>query len=217
MGIVGESGSGKSTLAKIVLGLLKPDRGDIFFEGKPLSFFKKSEWKQFRKKTQVVFQNPFNSLDGRMTVREILEEPLRLNGERSQKILRMKVQGLLQEVDLSAGFIGRLPRELSGGECQRIALARAISTGPELLVCDEPVSSLDLLAQARILNLFLRLQIERSVAVLFVSHDLKVVRHLCDWVLVLKEGEVCEIGSCEQILQQPKHLYTRAIVQASGL
>jgi ABC-type glutathione transport system ATPase component len=192
LGIVGESGSGKSTLIKITLGLLAPDHGNILFEGEPLSFYDKLRWKRFRKKTQVVFQNPFSSLNPRMRVREILEEPLRLNGENSGKSLRAKIESLLKDVDLPEHFAQRLPRELSGGECQRIAIARALSTGPELLVCDEPVSSLDLLAQARILNLFLKLQKERGVGLLFVSHDLNVVHHLCDSVLRLKEGEVCE-------------------------
>lgn len=217
MGIVGESGSGKSTLAKIVLGLLQADSGEIIFEGALLSFTGKAPWQRFRKKAQAVFQNPFGSLDPRMCVQEILEQPFRLNNERSGNILKKKVQALLKEVDLSSGFAGRRPRELSGGECQRVALARAIAMEPELLICDEPVSSLDLLAQARILNLFLKLQKERGMGLLFVSHDLKVVRHLCDTLLVLKEGEVCELGPCGAVLEAPKHPYTRALVEASGL
>jgi len=217
LGIVGESGVGKSTLIKIILGLLKPDSGKILFEGASLSYFKKSDWKAFRKKAQIVFQNPFSSLDPRMRVRNILEEPLRLNGENSNELLRKKMNTLLKEVDLPTDFSNRFPRQLSGGECQRIAIARALSAEPELLVCDEPVSSLDLLAQAHILNLFLKLQKERKVGFIFVSHDLKIVRHLCDSVLVLQGGQVCEIGPCLETLERPKHPYTRLLAEASGL
>ena len=179
VGLFGESGCGKSTLMKILMGLTRPDEGDIRFTG---SGFAK----------QMVFQNPAGSLDPRLRVSAILKEPYYLRGEKDGKIMDAKIERLLLDVELPVKLLSRLPRELSGGECQRVAIARALSTNPELLVCDEPVSSLDLLTQARTLNLFLKLNQEKGLALLFVSHDRRVIRHLCDRAFEMKEGRLHE-------------------------
>ena len=180
LGLLGESGCGKSTLMKILMGLLRADGGLISF-GAGLS-------------KQMIFQNPYGSLDPRLRVAEILKEPYQLRGEKNAKKLTDKIARSLSDVDLPAKFVSRLPHELSGGECQRVAIARALSTSPQLLVCDEPVSSLDLLTQARMLNLFLRLTKEKGLAMLFVTHDRKIARHLCDRVFEMKDGRLFEIS-----------------------
>ncbi len=217
LGLVGESGSGKSTLARIVLHLLVPDAGQVLFEGKKVSGLWHNRLKDFRRKVQIVFQNPFSSLDPRMTVGASLAEAFHVDGIRRAKKVRSAVHELLSVVNLPVELDRRFPHELSGGECQRVAIARALSRKPELLVCDEPVSSLDLLAQARILNLFLKLQKERSISLLFVSHDLRVVRHLCSRVVVLKEGAVCEQGELSQVFEKPQHPYTQELISSSGI
>ena len=175
LGIVGASGSGKSTLAKIVLGVLKPDEGEVLFQGEAIG---------------AIFQDPFLSLDPQMTVAEILEEPFRIRRQNSRGFLQQKVEELLSLVDLPGSFAKRFPHQLSGGECQRVAIARAISTEPPLIVCDEPVSSLDTLIQAQILNLLLRLQKQKQISYFFISHDERVVRHMSDRVLVMDDGKV---------------------------
>jgi len=185
---MGESGSGKSTLAKLVLRLLPLDSGEIVFEGQRIESLKEKGLKPFRKKVQVVFQDPYLSLDPRMTVREILAEPFLINGQRDRNLLNKKVSDLLASVELPEMFASRRPHELSGGECQRVAIARAISTDPELIICDEAVSALDLLVQAQILNLLLKLQNETGMSYVFISHDLRVVRHMSDEILVMKDG-----------------------------
>ena len=216
LGLVGESGSGKSTLAKIVMQLVEPDDGRVLFDGRKITGFWRSRLKDFRRKAQIVFQNPFSSLDPRLTVGASLAEAYHIDGVRSAKKIRASVEELMSVVNLPTEFARRRPHELSGGECQRVAIARALSREPELLVCDEPVSSLDLLAQAKILNLFLRLQKERSLSLFFISHDLRVVRHLCDRVLVMKEGELCEQGPLSQVFEKPQHPYTQQLLVSSG-
>jgi ABC-type glutathione transport system ATPase component len=213
LGVVGESGSGKSTIAKIILRLLAPDAGEILFEGARVDQMKKAALKDFRKKVQVVFQDPGLSLDPRMKVADILKESYRIRGIRQKRLLDQKVEALLAQVELPEYFSARFPHELSGGECQRVAIARAISTDPELVVCDEPVSSLDVLVRAQILNLFLKLQKDRGVSYLFISHDLGVIRHLSDEILVMKGGEVCERGETNQIFSKPQHAYTRFLME----
>ena len=168
LGILGESGCGKSTLAKLVVGLLKPDAGEIIFKGKA---------------AQIIFQQPFLSLDPRMRVKEILEEAFIVSGDR---MTLKPVARLLEDVGLDLKLAHRFPHELSGGECQRIAIARALSLDPELVVCDEAVSSLDVISQIQILNLLLKIQQEKGTSYLFISHDPKVVRHMSDEILVMK-------------------------------
>jgi peptide/nickel transport system ATP-binding protein len=196
LGILGESGSGKTTLARIVLGLLKPDSGKVCFAGKRMG---------------AVFQDPLLSLDPRMRVSAILEEPFCLA---KQKASETDLKNLLSQVELPTGFLKRYPRELSGGECQRIAIARAIALEPSLIVCDEPVSAVDAFTRAQILNLLMRLQTEKQISYLFISHDIRVVRHMSDDVMILKDGEICEKGAREQIFANPQYPYSRALLEA---
>jgi ABC-type glutathione transport system ATPase component len=190
LGIVGESGCGKSTLAKLVLFLLRADGGDIRFEGQSVAVFSPEAMSRFREKTQIIFQEPVLSLDPRFSVRDVLEEPFLIRKMSDRDFLNQKVAQLLRSVDLPLDFVRRRPRELSGGECQRVAIARALSLEPELLVCDEPVASLDTLTRVQVLNLLLKIQKERGTAILFISHDLRAVRHMSDEVLQMKEGRI---------------------------
>jgi len=213
LGVVGESGSGKSTLVKILMRLLDADKGEIYFKGVEIGRLKGNSLQEFRKKAQIIFQNPYLSLDPRMTVEEILREPFLLSGKKDKHFLEEKVLALLSQVELAPSVAQRFSRELSGGECQRIAIARAISRDPELLVCDEPVSSLDNLVQAQTLNLLLKLQKEKGVSFIFVTHNLRVARHMSDEVMVMKEGEVCEMGPRDAIFKNPKHSYTQLLIK----
>jgi peptide/nickel transport system ATP-binding protein len=215
LGVAGESGSGKSTLAKLVLRLVRPDAGHVTFEGKDISSMKGADMLRFRQKCQIVFQDPALSLDPRMRVHTILKEPFLIHGERGD--LDSRIVALLKSVELDRLFLERFPRELSGGECQRVAIARALATDPEILICDEAVSALDALVRVQILNLLLRLQKERGVGILFISHDLKVVRHMSDDVLILKDGRVCEEGPRDTVFGNPRHAYTRSLLEASFL
>ena len=212
LGIAGESGSGKSTLAKLILRLIPPDEGHVLFEGNDVSRLKENDLKDFRRKVQIVFQEPYHSLDPRMRVEDILKEPLILNGQREKKDLYQKVSGLLKAVELSDGFRSRLPHHLSGGECQRVAIARVISLEPRLIVCDEAVSALDAIVQAQILNLFMRLQHEKGLSYLFISHDLRVIRHMSDRVIIMRDGQVCEEGPRDQVFKNPQHSYTKELL-----
>lgn len=204
LGIVGESGSGKSTLANIILKLIQPDKGELHFEEKNI-------------KVQAIFQDPYFSLDPRFKVIDSLKEPFLIRGQKNMGPLDEKARELLATVELSDKLLYRYPHQLSGGECQRVAIARAISTDPNLIVCDEPVSSLDLVAQTDMLDLFLKLQNERGVSYVFISHDLKVIRHMSDDVLVLKDGELCESGAAEEVFAHPNHPFTRTLLDAAKL
>ena len=188
LGLIGESGCGKSTLSKLILRLMPLDEGEIFFEGREIGRLKEKELKVFRKKVQCVFQEPFLSLDPKFKVQEILEEPFVIAGERD-----FSISEILRSVELHPSLASRYPRDLSGGECQRVALARALARNPALLVLDEAVSSLDALVQMQILNLLLKLQKEKDLAYLFISHDLKVVHHMSDKILQMKDGKVSAI------------------------
>ena len=201
LGLVGESGSGKSTLSKLVLRLIEPDEGRLYFEGNDIMRSKGPQLGHFRKKVQVIFQEPLLSLDPRMTVRGVLSEPFLIHSEFKSALTNDRLEKLLSSVELPAFLLSRRPHELSGGECQRVAIARAISLEPKLIVCDEAVSSLDALVQAQILNLLLRLQKEMGVAYLFISHDLRAVRHMSDEVMVMKDGKACKSKTSE--LQYP--------------
>jgi len=212
LGIVGETGSGKSTLAKLILRLIDPDEGEIGFEGRRIDRAGGGELRRFREKVQAVFQDPFLSLDPRMTISDSLKEIFLLRGKKTS--LDSKVENLLKTVDLPGHFASKYPHQLSGGECQRIAIARAISAEPDLIICDEPVSSLDCLVRAQILNLLLKLQRERSMSYLFISHDLSVVRHMADEVMVMKDGLICEKGPAKDLFLSPKHPYTRNLIQS---
>lgn len=213
LGVLGESGSGKTTLAKAVMRLTDVDSGDLLFESRSVSRLKESGLKTFRDGVQIIFQDPFLSFDPRMTVAEILEEPLRIRAVRDRRVLRQNTEALLCGVELPCSLLERFPRTLSGGQCQRVAIARALSVKPRLLVCDEPVSSLDWAGQTQVLNLLLKLQEEKGLALLFISHDLKVIRHMSDAILVLKDGRAVEQASREEIFRNPRQAYTRRLLE----
>ena len=188
LGIIGASGSGKSTLLKLVMKLVPIDSGEIYFEGNRIDHLPEKKLKDFRRKAQIIFQDPYLSLDPRMKVRDILREPFLISGRKEKAEIDEQIKILLDSVSLSQNFLLRYPHELSGGECQRVAIARAISLGPRLLLCDEAVSSLDVVTKIQILNLLLRLQKEQGISLLFVSHDQRAVRHMSDEVCAMKDG-----------------------------
>ncbi|MEN0129358.1 MAG: ABC transporter ATP-binding protein [Brevundimonas sp.] len=213
LGIVGESGSGKTTLARIVVGLERADEGTVRFDGAQVADLSRAQRRAWRRDVQYVFQDPYGSLDPRLTVARAISEPLELAGS-SRRDAQRRVDGLLDEVELPRAFRNRLPGELSGGQRQRVGIARALATEPSLVVADEPVSALDLSVQARILRLLERLRAERGLTYLFISHDLGVVRFLCDDVAVLRHGQIVEQGRTEDVLARPQHPYTQALVAA---
>jgi len=212
LGLVGESGSGKSTLARIVLGLLRPTNGTVEFDGKPMVAFSREDWAQFRRRVQVVFQDPRSSLNWRLNIQSIVTEPLRNYGVGTRRWRRTRAAELLEQVNISPSCLMRRPPELSGGQLQRVAIARALALEPSYLICDEPLSALDASVQAGVLNLLLDLQEQRGLAMLFISHDLAVVRHISDWVLVMYRGQVVESAPAEELYGQPRHWYTRTLL-----
>jgi ABC-type glutathione transport system ATPase component len=214
VGLVGESGSGKTTLGRAVLGLAPVTEGKILFKGRDISHLKRKERRALADEIQVVFQDPYSSLNPSLTIEETLAEPLRvkkMSGPDANKRIRM----LLDQVGLPSDAADRLPREFSGGQRQRIAIARALALSPELIVCDEPVSALDLSTQARVLDLFKDIQEATGVAYLFVSHDLAVVRHLSHRVAVMYQGEIVEYGDGNTVTSNPEHPYTQRLLLAA--
>ena len=210
-GIVGESGSGKSTLARLVLRLIEPSAGSVQFRGRDLTGLGREEMRRERRHMQMIFQDPFGSLNPRMTVGELIVEPMRAHGvgertRRGEIVLR-----LLDEVGLPAAAEGRYPHEFSGGQRQRIAIARALASEPALIVADEPVSALDVSVQAQVLNLLLDLKERRGMTLLFISHDLRVVEFICDRIAVMYLGEIVEEGDKATIYRAPRHPYTQAL------
>jgi ABC-type glutathione transport system ATPase component len=214
LGLVGESGSGKTTLGRAVLGLARVTEGCIRFGGRDISRASRAERRSLSRDIQVVFQDPYSSLNPALAIGDILAEPLAVQGQ-SRAAARARVQVLLDQVALPSDAIHRLPREFSGGQRQRIAIARALALSPKLIVCDEPVSALDLSTQARVLDLFLQIQRDTGVAYLFISHDLDVVRHISHRVAVMRGGEIVEQGSSEQVTRSPRHPYTQRLLLAS--
>jgi oligopeptide transport system ATP-binding protein len=215
LGIVGESGCGKSTLARAVLQLVRPTAGQVVWMGRPLERLSRRALRPLRKDLQIVFQDPLASLDPRMTVGEIVAEPLRVHRpELDRAARRAAVSDMLDRVGLSGDVINRYPHEFSGGQCQRIGIARAMILKPQLLICDEPVSALDVSIQAQIINLLKDLQRDFGMTVLFVSHNLAVVRRMCDRVLVLYLGRTMELAPTERLYSRPLHPYTKGLLAA---
>jgi peptide/nickel transport system ATP-binding protein len=214
LGLVGESGSGKTTLGRAILGLAPVTAGKIEFLGRDITKASRSERRELSKDLQVVFQDPYTSLNPSLEVGQILAEPLQIQGMEGSAA-KKRIAELLDQVGLPADAISRLPREFSGGQRQRVAIARALALSPKLIVCDEPVSALDLTTQARILDLFLQIQRDTGVSYLFVSHDLDVVRHLSHRVAVMFKGEIVEQGPASQVTITPNHPYTQRLLMAS--
>jgi ABC-type glutathione transport system ATPase component len=214
LGLVGESGSGKTTIGRAVLGLVKPSGGGMRFEGQEIGGLLGKARRRLAKDIQVVFQDPYTSLNPSLTIGDILAEPLVVQGATS-KDARTRVRTLLDQVGLPSDAIERMPREFSGGQRQRVAIARALAPEPKLIVCDEPVSALDLSTQARVLDLFVDIQRRTGVAYLFISHDLAVVRHISHRVAVLYRGDLVETGPASTVTSEPEHPYTRKLLLAA--
>ena len=214
-GLVGESGSGKSTIAKMIVNLFKPSSGEIFFDNICITKIKKDkEMMNFRKQIQMIFQDPYSSLNGRLKVEEIIAEPIKLhNPTITNNDLDNYINDLLESVELSKKSSSRYSHEFSGGQRQRISIARALATQPRLLVCDEPTSALDVSIQAQILNLLKDLQEQLNLTILFISHDLPVVRQMCDRIGVLKNGKLCEVSDTEKLFLEPKHEYSKELLR----
>jgi len=214
-GLVGESGSGKSTIAKMIVNLFRPSKGDIFFDNVCITKIKSNkEMMKFRKQIQMIFQDPYSSLNGRLKVKDIVAEPIKLhNPSISLKDLNSYINDLLESVELTQQSADRYPHEFSGGQRQRISIARALATQPRLLICDEPTSALDVSIQAQILNLLKDLQEQLNLTILFISHDLPVVRQMCDRIAVLKNGKLCEVSKTEELFKNPSHEYTEELLR----
>ena len=213
-GLVGESGCGKTTVGKMVLRLLDATDGEIIFEGRDLRKLSKSEMREMRKEIQIIFQDPYGSLNPRMTVYEIIAEPIKKHKLTSGEEVTKRVVDLLNRVGLSEREMRKYPHEFSGGQRQRICIARALAVNPRLIVCDEPVSALDVSVQSQILNLLKDLQRDLGVAYLFIAHSMPVVRHMSDRVGVMYLGKLVEITDCNELFSDPLHPYSKALISA---
>ena len=214
-GLVGESGSGKTTIAKMIVNLFKPTSGEIYFDDVCINNIKSNkELLKFRKQIQMIFQDPYSSLNGRLKVKDIIAEPIKLHDANiSSNELNEYINDLLDSVELSKSSAERYPHEFSGGQRQRISIARALATKPRLLICDEPTSALDVSIQAQILNLLKDLQEQLNLTILFISHDLPVVRQMCDDIGVLRNGKLCEVSETEELFKNPNHEYTKELLR----
>jgi peptide/nickel transport system ATP-binding protein len=218
LGVVGESGCGKSTLGRTVLRLLEPTRGQIFFEGNDISAYNRKQMKSFRKDAQIIFQDPYASLNPRMSVSAIIAEPIIVNNTAKDGAeIRRKTRQLMETVGLSSRLINTYPHELDGGRRQRIGVARALSVDPKFIVCDEPVSALDVSIQAQILNLLMDLQGRMGLTYMFISHDLSVVKHISDEIAVMYLGQCVELSPAKEMFANPLHPYTQALLEAIPL
>lgn len=214
LGVVGESGCGKSTLGRTILHLLDSTDGQIFFEGRNVTEPDKKELRSLREKMQIIFQDPFSSLNPRMSVSETIMEPLKLRGGMSKQRMEEETQSLMATVGLAERYWGAYPHELDGGRRQRIGIARALALNPRFIVCDEPVSALDVSVQAQILNLMLDLQEQRGLTYMFVTHDLSVVKYISDEILVMYLGQVVEKAPSDELFDNTLHPYTKALLSA---
>ena len=214
LGLVGESGSGKSTACRAVLQLLEPTSGSVRFEGREIAGLGRRQMRPLRRERQMIFQDPAASLNPRKRVGQIVGDPLKLHGLASGAELRRQVQELLERVGLSSEHFNRYPHEFSGGQSQRIGIARALALKPKLVICDEPVSALDVSIQAQIVNLLDDLQDELGLTYLFVAHDIGVVRHISDRIAVMHQGKIVEQGSADQVCERPQHEYTKKLLSA---
>jgi peptide/nickel transport system ATP-binding protein/oligopeptide transport system ATP-binding protein len=214
LAIVGESGSGKSTLARCLLQLLSFDQGELFFKGKNLTSLDEKDKKHLKRHIQMVFQDPYASLNPRMKIEEILEEGLVIHDLGNKKVRQTKVRSMIKKVGLTVADLQKYPHQFSGGQRQRIGIARALIVAPELVICDEPVSALDVSIQAQILLLLKDLQKELGLSYLFISHDLRVVRHMADRIAVMHQGQIVEQGFTKSIYEKPKANYTRELLNA---
>jgi ABC-type glutathione transport system ATPase component len=214
LGIIGESGSGKSTLAYIIAGLIQPDSGKIFFKDKDLLKSYRTD-KDIRQKIQIIFQDPYNTLNPRYTVYKTISEPVLIHRTCPKKEIKDRVIQTMELVGLQSDYMNKYPHQLSGGERQRVAIARAIILEPELLICDEPTSNLDLSIQAQILNLLLEIKNRQAVSIIFITHDINIAALMCERILVLYKGEIVETGLKEEVLKHSSHPYTKNLLQAT--
>lgn len=212
LGLVGESGSGKTTLGRSVLQLETIDEGNISYRGKVLSDLKKDEKKEWLKKMQIIFQDPYSSLNPRMTALEQVLEPLELTFSKEEAL--EKAKGMLHKVGFTEEMFDKYPKEFSGGQRQRIGIARAVAVEPEFILCDEPISALDVSIQAQVINLLMELQKELGLTYLFISHDLSMVRYISDRIAVMYLGRIVELGPSEEIFNNPQHAYTKRLLRA---
>lgn len=214
LAVVGESGSGKSTLARSLLQLQAIDQGELRFKGQDMTSLNKMDGKALKRSIQMVFQDPYASLNPRMKIEEILEEGLVIHGLGNKKTRQLKVRDMIKKVGLNVADLNKYPHQFSGGQRQRIGIARALIVEPELVICDEPVSALDVSIQAQILLLLKDLQKEFNLSYLFISHDLRVVRHMADEIIVMHQGKIVEQGQTKKVYEKPKANYTRELLNA---
>ena len=215
LGIVGESGCGKSTLARAIISMVPSETGRVLWFGKDLLALQKAEMRKHRKEIQMIFQDPLASLNPRMTIGEIIAEPLKTHYPKTSKAdIKARVEDVMNKVGLLENLINRYPHEFSGGQCQRIGIARALILKPKLIICDEPVSALDVSIQAQVINLLMDLQKEMDLTLIFIAHDLSIVKHISTKIMVLYMGNMVELAKSEDIYNHPRHPYTQALISA---
>ena len=212
LGLVGESGSGKTTLGRSIIRLIEPSEGEIYYNDKNILKFNEKDMRSLRKEFQIIFQDPYASLYPRKKIFDIISQGLKIHTNMTKQEIYEKVSSIIKEVGLQEEHLNRYPHEFSGGQRQRISIARALATKPRLLICDEPTSALDVSIQAQILNLLKDIQDELHLTMLFISHDLPVIRQMCNRIVVLKDGNVCEINDSESLFKQPQHSYTKQLI-----
>jgi oligopeptide transport system ATP-binding protein len=215
LGIVGESGCGKSTLARAIISMVPAETGRVLWFGKDLLALHKTEMRKHRREIQMIFQDPLASLNPRMTIGEIIAEPLKTHYPKTSNVdIKVRVENIMNKVGLLKNLINRYPHEFSGGQCQRIGIARALILKPKLIICDEPVSALDVSIQAQVINLLMDLQKEMDLTLIFIAHDLSIVKHISTKIMVLYMGNTVELAKSEDIYNHPRHPYTQALISA---